>query len=261
VAKKKRKRPYTPPQTRVEEAAPAPEAPKARGISPASVARRDRKEEARHQREAITRRMRRAAIIRRVVTWGLVVLAVAGVVVYFVYQAQRQSRLTASAREIAAAQNCSQPTERPDDPGGTTHVDQGEITYAEQPPTSGSHRSAPLPAGDRVYTADQPADVFRAVHNMEHGYVVIWYRDGALGQDAVEALGEIANGEGEVILSPYNELSEGTDLAFTAWNRLQECPARSRAGDPLSSDQVRTLAEAFVSQFRNGELAPEAPAG
>jgi hypothetical protein len=260
VAKKKRKRPYTPPQTRVEEAAPAPEVPKARGVSPASVARRDRKEDARRQREAITRRMRRAAIIRRVVKWGLVVLVVAGVVVYFVYQSQRQSRLIASAREIATAQNCSQSNERPGDPTGATHQDQGTIEYAEQPPTSGAHRSAPLPAGDRVYTADEPADVFSAVHNLEHGYVVIWYRDGALAADAVEELADVASGEGEVILSPYDQLPEGTDLAFTAWNRLQECPAQSRAGDRLSPDQARTLAEAFVARFRNSEQAPEAAA-
>ena len=260
MAKKKRKRPYTPPQTRVEDTAPAPEAIKARGISSASVARRDRKEDARRQREAIMRRTRRAAILRRVVIWGLVVLVVAGVVLYFVYQSQRRSRLIDEAREVAEMQNCSQPTEQPDDPTGTEHIDQGEISYAEQPPTSGAHRSAPLPAGDRVYTADQPADVFSAVHNLEHGYVVIWYRDGTLAGDAVEALADVANGEGEVILSPYNQLPEGRDLAFTVWNRLQECPAQSRAGDRLSPDQARTLAEAFVAQFRNSEEAPEAAA-
>jgi hypothetical protein len=260
VAKKKRKRPYTPPQTRVEEAAPAPEVPKTRGVSPASVARRDRKEEARRQREAIMRRTRRAEILRRVIIWGVVLLGIAAVVLYFVYQSQRQSRLIASAREVAQTQNCSQPTERPEDPTGTTHQDQGTIQYAEQPPTSGAHRSAPLPAGDRVYTADQPADVFSAVHNLEHGYVVVWYRDGALGADAVEALADVANGEGEVILSPYDQLPEGTDLAFTAWNRLQECPAQSRAGDPLLPDQASTLTESFVAQFRNSEQAPEAGA-
>ena len=60
----------------------------------------------------------------------------------------------------------------PPDPGGRTHFAQGETydDYNSNPPTSGPHTAAVAPG---VYDAPVPKE--SAVHNMEHGQVVVWY--------------------------------------------------------------------------------------
>ena len=265
MAKKKRKRPYTPPQTRVDEA-PAPEAPRARGVSPASVARRDRKEEARRQREAIMRRTRRAQILRRVIIWGVVVLGIAAVVLFFVYRAGQRSRLLDSAREIADATNCTQPVQEAE--FGNTHEDVGTpIEYSPEPPSSGNHWPVSLAtefSGQHIF--DPAPDIPIAVHSLEHGWAIIWYRaegDRALPDEIVSALEEVAD-QGEVALIPYPEPPDDMDLSFTSWQMRQTCrvdPAQGEPGDrELTADDAVTLARAFIEQFRNSTLAPEAPA-
>jgi Protein of unknown function (DUF3105) len=265
VAKKKRKRPYTPPQTRVEDAAPAPEAPKARGISPASVARRDRKEEARRQREAIMRRTRRAEILRRVIIWGVVVLGIAAVVLFFVFRAGQRTRLVDRAREIAEATNCTQPVQEADQ--GNAHENVGTpIEYSPEPPSSGTHWPVTLASefGDQ-HIFEQAPDIPIAVHSLEHGWVIIWYRaegDRALPDDIVNALEGVAD-QSEVALIPYPEPPDDMDLAFTSWRMRQTCrvdPAGGSEDRELTADDATTLARAFIEQFRNSTLAPEAPA-
>jgi hypothetical protein len=265
VAKKKRKRPYTPPQTRVQEAEPAPEAPKARGISAASVARRDRKEEARRQREAILRRARRAEILRRVTIWGLVVLGIAAVVVFFVYRAQERTRLIDQARDIAEETNCSQPTQEPE--FGATHEDVGtQIEYSPEPPSSGNHWPVSLATEfPDQHIFDPAPDIPIAVHSLEHGWVIIWYRaegERALPDEFVTALEDVAD-QSEVALIPYPEPPEDMDLAFTSWRMRQTCrlaPAQGEEDRELTADDAVTLARAFIEQFRNSSLAPEARA-
>ena len=44
-------------------------------------------------------------------------------------------------------------------------------TYPSTPPASGPHNPSPLDAG--VYS--QAPDVYRVIHSMEHGAVIIWY--------------------------------------------------------------------------------------
>ena len=53
------------------------------------------------------------------------------------------------------------------------------------------------------------------------------------------------------------------DLAFTSWQMRQTCrvdPAQGEEDRELTSDDAVTLARAFIAQFRNSTLAPEAPA-
>ncbi|MGH2572617.1 MAG: DUF3105 domain-containing protein [Actinomycetota bacterium] len=93
-----------------------------------------------------------------------------------------------------------------------------------------------------------------AVHNLEHGYVLIYHRqDGqqALPAPVMDSLERLAESESNVILPPYTQLEEGEALALAAWNKLQECPSR------VGPEQADTLARAFIAQFRRGGEAPE----
>ena len=122
---------------------------------------------------------------------------------------------------------------RPDE--GRGHVT--GATYESATPTSGEHNAAAPSCG----VTAEPLAPDLAVHALEHGVVVVWYRpdlDTALRAAAADLLGEW---DSHWILSP----NPGIDDQFvaTAWNRLKPFD------DPDSS-----LAE-FVETYR--ERAPE----
>ena len=98
----------------------------------------------------------------------------------------------------------------------------------------------------------------RAVHNLEHAYVLIYYRrdgPGALSPEVVARLATLARGEARVIMAPYPLLPDGTALALAAWNKLWECPA------DVTADQAATIARGFIDAFRGTSNAPEPPRG
>jgi hypothetical protein len=210
-------------------------------------ARRQRREEARRQRDAMVRGRRRRERVRRWLVRGAAVAILLLGISYFLFQAQARRRLVADAGRVASQASCTQVMTMPD--RGRGH--QPPYSYDQHPATSGSH-SSPLPPQPRVYQTPVPEE--NAVHNLEHGYVLIYYRSEgqpALPGDVVSGLQGLAEGEDKVILSPNAELDEGTSLALAAWNRLQRCPSS------VSGDQATTLARAFIAQFRGGGDAPE----
>ena len=49
--------------------------------------------------------------------------------------------------------------------------------YPTQPPTSGPHDAGTVAAG--FY--DQPPDIYRAIHSLEHAAVIVWYAPSTKG--------------------------------------------------------------------------------
>jgi len=98
-----------------------------------------------------------------------------------------------------------------------THVGVGQrVQYAQFPPTSGSHWDLPH-AGWGV--KDTPQDDERAVHNLEHGGIVINYK--ALPPEDLANLKTLVRrftaGEySKVLLRPYDRMENG--IVLTAWN-------------------------------------------
>lgn len=71
----------------------------------------------------------------------------------------------------------------------SNHVDDGPIEYAVGPPAAGDHRSRWAYFSRNFYdTSDRP-DVGELVHNLEHGYNVLWY-DETVANDT-ELLAEV----------------------------------------------------------------------
>jgi len=216
--------------------------------------RAERKEQARIERERRIKAIRRKRLLKRLGIAALVLAIIIGGVFFFWNRSQQAKERRERASEIAAAIGC-QPVDEDVQDEGAGHVT--EIpTYQSVPATSGPHFAQTLPGDVSVY--DQPADpVFeaRAVHNLEHGYVMMYYRsegDDALAGDAVSGLEELAESEEEVIIAPYPNLPEGENLTFVAWTNIQRCNAEGEA------DDVMTVAEAFIQDFKNSGDAPEA---
>lgn len=215
--------------------------------------RAERKEQARIERERRIKAIRRRRLLRRIGIIAIILAVAGGGFWFFWNRSQEAKERRERANEIAAEIGC-QPVDEDVDDEGTGHVT--EIpTYQNVPASSGPHFAQTLPADVSVY--DQPADpVFeaRAVHNLEHGYVLMYYQPegDALPDDTISALEEIAESEEEVIIAPYPNLPEGENLVFVAWTNVQRCQAEGE------TDDVVTVAEAFIRDFKNTGDAPEA---
>ena len=106
------------------------------------------------------------------------------------------------------------------------------MSYNSTPPTSGPHLPDLAPAGWH----DEPVVKELAVHNLEDGYVAVWYRPN-LDQARKDRLRALVQEYGDkVIAAPY----EGLDvpIALTAWTRLDKLPA-------LDEDRIRNCVEAY----------------
>src|SRR5437667_10053 len=109
------------------------------------------------------------------------------------------------------------------------HLTTGQkATYTTSPPTGGPHNPTPLPAGVYAELSADPnvsPNIYQAVHSMEHGYVVVWYK--ALSSQQVDSLGQFGD-DFKVIVAPYAQLPTGA-VGLTAWGRLQTCQKVSTA--------------------------------
>ena len=182
-------------------------------------------------------------------TAGVIVLVVVLVGVVAWQGRDRSTKLTtpgaaALARATSAA-SCGQVQQFKE--AGRNHItaDQQPKNWNSQPPTSGDHLATPLPPG--VY--QDPQDERALVHNLEHGYVVVQYKN--LPQKQVDLLNGIGDGlKGKkFVLAPYDGLpSDG--VALTAWRTLQTC-------QQANADVVSAFVNAYMLPGGTRSVAPE----
>ncbi|HEY7667396.1 MAG TPA: DUF3105 domain-containing protein [Actinomycetota bacterium] len=255
----------------------------------------ERREQARLEREQIQRKVARR---RRNRTMGLALVAIAAVaaiVGVVVLQpgddaaaAEAPEALLRDAASAAEAASCTDvqtidPYDGVSDPNSPDYVDQSHIgsgdfltgpalsTYPSIPPTSGPHAAIPPgPIAAGIY--DSPPDLYRAIHSLEHGATIVWYRPGT-SQAALDrltaffgqSLDDASVGQDRVIVAPYDypdqgaagQLPSGVNMALVAWHRLQSCGAVSL---PVAFDlSSRLSAPSWGDRTYEGE-APEAGA-
>jgi hypothetical protein len=189
---------------------------------------------------AARRRARRRSFLAVFAVFVAVILIAAGL---FALTSGGSDRDT----EAAAVEGYPYPVEMfPPDPGGRQHFAQGVTydNYNSNPPTSGPHTN--VAAGPGVY--DQPVPKEIAVHNMEHGHVVVWYNCSAGSQPLDEAacgslIGQLAqivnqaNGDGKrVLMTQFGGIN--SRIALTAWQFLDEF-------DDLDQQRVQTFIDTF----------------
>jgi hypothetical protein len=120
--------------------------------------------------------------------------------------------------------------------GNQEHRPQGTpITYPDAPPAFGPHWPVPAEFSRKFYTAQDRPDVETLVHNLEHGYNLLWYDDTvAKNSDELAVVKSIAaKFEGQkltdkFIAAPWTSkdgkaFPKDTHVALTHW---------SAGGDP-----------------------------
>jgi hypothetical protein len=220
--------------------------------SEAALARRNKKETARRERERAVKAQARRSAGRRAVIGGFVGLLVFFAISWF-NRVPAPEAFPTTASNAASAAGCSAIQTPVSDPS-RDHLAPGEAhTYDQHPATAGVHDPTPLPGTPRIYT-DTVSET-QAVHSLEHGSVIMYYRassdPGGLPKGVIAKLGPVATDNPATYLIPYPDLPEGTALAYTAWDKLLTCPAG------ITADQAFTIGQAFVDTYACTSNAPE----
>jgi uncharacterized protein DUF3105 len=93
-----------------------------------------------------------------------------------------------------------------------------KIEYETDPPTSGTHYEIPAVWG--IY--DRPINQVQAVHNLEHGGIVIQYGDDVPQADVNRIAEFYRDDPNGLLVAPLPRL--GDQIALTAWTHLGKLP-------------------------------------
>ena len=215
---------------------------------------KDRKARVEEMRRAEQAAERRRTLL--VMGAALVVVAVlVGLVVTTVVRYTRDNSLDAVGVPVADA-GCGDVTTEPSQ-GTNEHVDT-PVDYTSVPPMFGAHRPAPEFPASSFYTVEDRPELETLVHNLEHGYTILWYSED-LPEDQVEAVERIAGlardesaAGGKFIATAWDpargELPADTPVALTHWGASEG--ARQYCG---------AVSGAAVQEFVDAHPASDSP--
>ena len=164
----------------------------------ASQDRKARLAEIQNQQKAKERK-----VVAGIVIGCLVLLAgLTGVVLYAINDAKGK-QLPALGVSVAAAKCDPVTTDAATGSGehvgpGTQKPDQTSVQYTTIPPSNGAHFVSPDVSGRDFYTATDRPVLETLVHNLEHGYTILWY-DGSKVKDTtlLKTIADKANAQAE----------------------------------------------------------------
>ncbi len=202
---------------------------------------------------------------------GALVVLLGGVITYGILDARKNQpdALIATVGVPMASASCDPVTTDPatgnsDHQGaGTNQPSVTKITYSTVPPTSGPHFVQPVLDGRQFYsTSDSPA-VETLVHNLEHGYTVLWYAP-SVATSAADQLKEIAGlanklapSQAKFIVAPlpeaYGTLPAGKSFALSHWSATTDPTSgavKAQAGHRMICGQLSGEAvQSFVTSY------------
>ncbi len=233
-----------------------------------------------HDRKAKIAEMQRQAKAaerrRTLVIVGAAVAVVAVMAAAVTYAIVRDdSRVPSGALAslgVPAAQAACDPVT--DDPatGGGEHVGPGTskpdvsvVKYSTVPPTSGQHFVSPEYPNRQFYTADDRPKMENLVHNLEHGYTVLWYDDTATTAQIADlkAIGREANqssaARDKFIVSAwdpaYGDFPAGKHFALSHWSADPQTPSKQTGHRQLCGN----VSGAVVAEFTTAHPSTQAP--
>lgn len=133
--------------------------------------------------------------------------------------------------DIGAPASACQPITTKQASGEQSHVDPGvPVAYEDAPPAFGQHENVPEQMDGKFYDEDDRPNVEKLVHNLEHGYTLVWYDESVADDDEaltqLRAIGEKLDDNDDFRnkfkVAPWTEddgaaFPEGQHIAFTHW--------------------------------------------
>lgn len=131
----------------------------------------------------------------------------------------------------AAASACSDITTK-EATGNQQHVEVGTpLDIQDAPPAFGQHYNVWEPMDKKFYSASDRPELGRLIHNLEHGYTIVWYNEAAADdEETMDTLRAFTtkfpgttNLRNKFIVAPWldtdpGEFPEGKTIAYTHWS-------------------------------------------
>jgi hypothetical protein len=167
---------------------------------------------------------------------ALLLLLTAGIAYAYLDGRNNQPEVAIGAIGVSAAAASCDPVTTDKASGNGNHVGPGTsspetltVKYDTVPPSNGPHFAQPAASNPRnFYTASDRPKMEVLVHNLEHGYTVLWYdvTAGNAKKAQLEQLAEVANktewARDKFIVSAwdpaYGELPSGKRYALSHWS-------------------------------------------
>jgi hypothetical protein len=203
-----------------------------------------------------------------------VVVVIAGAVTFAIVRDNSRvpSGSLASIGVPAADASCDPITNDPAE-GGGAHVGPGTdkpsetaVKYSTVPPTSGEHFVSPEYPARQFYTASDRPKMENLVHNLEHGYTVLWYDDTATAEQVsqLKAVSREANDSADAkskfIVSAwdtaYGTFPAGKHFALSHWS-ADPNDLKKQAGHRQLCGKVSGEVVAKFIAAHPGSQAPE----
>ena len=231
--------------------------------------RRDRVEELRRMQQRGERR-KNAVFLTVAVVIAVGLIAAAVLPTYYKHKNDLSRKALTSLGVSTAAASCDPITNDPTGGSGTAvHVGPGtnqpnitKVKYATVPPSSGQHFVSPVYPNHAFYTVADGHAVEEFVHNLEHGYTILWYDRSVSGNDldVLKAIAEKARTlqqvgpTGKFMAVPwdpsYGSFPAGKKFALSHWG------GNKMGHREICGGLSGTVVENFVKQFPFSD-APE----
>jgi hypothetical protein len=157
------------------------------------------------------------------------------------------------------------------------HIDNAPIAYSSAPPSFGDHRSRWEVRAASFYDVDARPEVEVLVHNLEHGYNILWYDQSVVDDsDALARVREIADGYATLgrvrdpatafIAAPWTAddgdgFPAGMNYALTHWYADPTDPTRSRADEVGLTRYCAGISAEIVQDWMDDYPLTDAPEG
>ncbi len=169
------------------------------------------------------------------------------------------------------------PVQRQPAGGAGDHIDGAPIAYSSAPPSFGDHRSRWAVRPPRFYDVDDRPEVAVLVHNLEHGYNILWYDETVVDDEiALARVQEIAAGYATLdgqpdpatafIAAPWTAADgapfpDGMHYALTHWYADPTDRTTSRADEVGLTRYCAAIDAATVEEWMTDYPLSEAPEG
>ena len=193
---------------------------------------RDRRAKIEEMRKAEQARERRKSMIFVVIAVlvGVGLIAAVAIPSYLKSQDDPTNKALSSFGVAASAAGCTDVETKDAGDNVGKHVADGTVEkYETIPPSFGPHWAAPVFPSREFYTARDRPEMEQLVHNLEHGYTIVWYDDTIKGAQlddlkdlAAKARTEDAVGPtGKFIVSAwddaYGDFPSGKHVGLSHW--------------------------------------------
>ncbi len=213
--------------------------------------RRARLEQLKRQQRAAERRKTLLTIISGLVVGAILIAIPVATGLANAAEKKRKAAVGYVTTPTTAAKAADCSGVRNDSMTGAAAHTADRVNYDTAPPSSGRHNPDPLPDSIHFYAQSEHPSIERAVHLLEHGFVIGWY-DAKLPADQVAKLKAASATAGDRFVAvPWDrqDFAANRHFALTAWGRTQRCATVSP-----------TVLSQFVDKYTN-VTAPEAGGG